>query len=59
MEKRTLIAALRAKGGPQERRYALLLQRHTRFREALGRIAGQSILDRGASHRSGLGKNQR
>ena len=40
-EKRALVAALRAKGGPRERKYALLLQRHMQFREGLLSIASQ------------------
>lgn len=39
MAKRNLVTAFKAKGGPQERKYALGLQRHTQFRKALGSIS--------------------
>lgn len=40
-DRRRLLAAMRAKGGPREREYALKLQRHPRLRDALVALAAQ------------------
>jgi hypothetical protein len=49
-ERADLVSLMRAKGGPQERSYALRVQRHRRLRAALERIEMREL----ATQRSGL-----
>lgn len=41
-QKKSLIALMRAKGGPQERRFVLMLQRHRKLARALAALASAS-----------------
>lgn len=43
-EKRDLVAIIRAKGGPKERKFVLLVNQHEKFRQAVSRLAAQAPL---------------